>query len=43
MKEWIQGRGVKSTHILCLSRSTDTCVKKDFGKSKSTDWNPLLK
>ena len=29
-------RDAKSTHILYLSRSTVTCVKNDFGKSKST-------
>ena len=36
-------RGGKTTHILYLSKSTDTCVRKDPGKSRSTDSTPLLK
>lgn len=36
-------RGGKSIHIMYLSRSTDTCVNKDSGKSTSTDSTPVLK
>ena len=31
------------SHSLLKYRSTDTCVKKDSGKSRSTDSTPLLK
>lgn len=35
-------RGGKSIHILYLRKSTNTCVKKCFGKRKSTDSAALL-
>ena len=40
---WATCRGGKSTHILYLSKSTTTCVKKYSRKSRSTDSTPLLK
>ncbi len=35
-------RGGKSTHIFYLSRNTDTCLKKDSGKSRSADSTCVL-